>query len=495
MKNSAWYYRLWYKKLDKLPLKTDADASWLGMQRMLDLHAPVGGNAAGTGNAPGSIKIPKPLGSKIVSLLGYGLPAAAMIGGAVYFTSTRPAKKAFPSAAKNENQVEVKQTDSSVITADTLLFSDLHLRDSLQKLTADPVKVTINETDKNTANSDTEGVEVSGENAAVAASRKVSEGKIAQQQQQQQQQSHHFERIKPGTARPVNSNALVEKEKSADIKLNNQVVLKEGNTTEDKRNPKSVQMENRTVETEEKINSSRATQDKNSVNNKTNKQTLDKKNAAVKKAGKAKKTGKSKDAKAKLPSSSALSYGLNSGLNIYSQGSGIYLGVFGDYILNNRLMFGAGLRVNSGRTLSDSYMHPSFSLKDSVPEFNVDDTRKLFVLDLPLSLSYKITKSVSIKAGPVLSIVAKQSNVNTKFSAIISNRDTTYKGVIVEETVPQSTVNKIGLGFSGGISFHLKQFDLEAGYQVQKPFKVKNELGTYQKPAHTFRLGIGYRFK
>ena len=158
-------------------------------------------------------------------------------------------------------------------------------------------------------------------------------------------------------------------------------------------------------------------------------------------------------------------------------------------------MFGAGLRVNSGRIISDSYMHPSFSLKDSVPEFNVDDTRKLFVLDLPLSLSYKITKSVSIKAGPVLSIVAKQSNVNTKFSAIISNRDTTYKGVIVEETVPQSTVNKIGLGFSVGVSFHLKQFDLEAGYQVQRPFKVKNELGTYQKPAHTFRLGIGYRFK
>ncbi|MDO7742397.1 MAG: PorT family protein, partial [Pedobacter sp.] len=495
MKNSAWYYRLWYKKLDKLPLKTDANASWLGMQRMLDLHAPVGGNAAGTGNAPGSIKIPKPLGSKIVSLLGYVLPAAAMIGGAVYFTSTKPVKKAVPSAAKNENQVEVKQTDSSVITADTLLFSDLHLRDSLQKLTADPVKVTINETDKNTANSDTEGVEVSGENAAVAArnsigpatkssaSRKVSEGKIAQQQQQQQQQSHHFERIKPGTDRPVNSNALVEKEKSADIKLNNQVVLKEGNTTEDKRNPKSVQIESSIVDMEEKINSSSATQDKNSVNNKTDKQTLDKKNAAVKKAGKAKKTGKTKEAKAKLPSSSAFSYGLNSGLNIYSQGSGIYLGVFGDYIMNNRLMFGAGLRVNSGRTLSDSYMHPSFSLKDSVPEFNVDDTRKLFVLDLPLSLSYKITKSVSIKAGPVLSIVAKQSNVNTKFSAIISNRDTTYKGVIVEETVPQSTVNKIGLGFSGAVSFHLKQFDLEAGYQVQRPFKVKNELGTYQKPA------------
>ncbi|MGZ3872875.1 MAG: hypothetical protein ACXVJD_08145, partial [Mucilaginibacter sp.] len=77
MKNSAWYHKLWRKKLGQYPLKDAPDASWTEMQALLEKAMPAqdAGNPKKTG---------KFWGGTVVSMLGYILPAAAMIGAATF---------------------------------------------------------------------------------------------------------------------------------------------------------------------------------------------------------------------------------------------------------------------------------------------------------------------------------------------------------------------------------------------------------------------------
>ena len=119
MRNSAWYYKLWLKKLSKLPLKEDSGSAWTGMKDLLDAQMPVsssGGNA-GTGTAG------KPFIAKLVSLIGYALPVAAAIGVIIYLL--------LPVVIKPEHAV-VKKKQQSYLSADTL--NSKVISDSMQNV-------------------------------------------------------------------------------------------------------------------------------------------------------------------------------------------------------------------------------------------------------------------------------------------------------------------------------------------------------------------------
>ncbi len=118
MKNSVWHYKLWKKKLNELPVDADLNAAWSEMQSILDKDLSLGDLPKGGGLAT------KPLVNKIVSLLGYILPVAAMIVGIVYFAIKQP-KREDPRITKQTNKNLLLKVPDTLISKDTLVSDSI----------------------------------------------------------------------------------------------------------------------------------------------------------------------------------------------------------------------------------------------------------------------------------------------------------------------------------------------------------------------------------
>ncbi len=83
----------------------------------------------------------------------------------------------------------------------------------------------------------------------------------------------------------------------------------------------------------------------------------------------------------------------------------------------------------------------------------------------------------------------------TRLNPIADPRDTLYHSKQIDSTLVNTVSNKVNIGFTGGISIHIKQFDINGSYQWLTPYKVSNSLGSFKQTNQVFRIGIGYRFK
>lgn len=221
-----------------------------------------------------------------------------------------------------------------------------------------------------------------------------------------------------------------------------------------------------------------------------------KENTAVVKKAKIKKlkSGGSKAPKDKderIPQAS--NYGINAGLN--ASGSSIYLGVFGNYALSKRWMIGGGLVLNSSRTISGEYSHESYYQPDSLPPFKIIDSRKVMVLDIPLNITYHLSDKISIKGGPVFGLAFNPHAISSTIGRLADTRDTLYHSKKIDTALRNTVINKLNIGFKAGVSFQFGLFNVEGAYQIQSPYKVKSDLGSYHKSFQSFQIGIGYRFK
>ena len=148
--------------------------------------------------------------------------------------------------------------------------------------------------------------------------------------------------------------------------------------------------------------------------------------------------------------------------------------------------------------MEGSYTHPNYNLKDSASKENliILDQRKLTTADIPLGLEYKISNRISIKAGPVISLLLSKGGEGSKLSTVKNPLDTIFNSKKINAALSSSTINKLNIGFSGGLNIRIKQFNIEAGYrQNLMPYKVSSDLGSYKKEFRTFQIGIGYNFK
>ena len=185
-------------------------------------------------------------------------------------------------------------------------------------------------------------------------------------------------------------------------------------------------------------------------------------------------------------------FGLELGLNTGSGSSQIYFGGFGTFNLNNNWFVNAGVRFSGKKQLAGTYTHPSFYAPDSLQAFRITDSRKVLALDIPISLEYKVSKLISFKAGPVIGFGLSQSDKSAKVSEL-NRRDSLFFRKTIADTVGFTTVKKLNVGFSGGVSLHIKQFDIDGRYQLM-PYKVSSPIGSYRKIYNTFQLGVSYRF-
>ncbi len=495
MKNSAWYQKLWRKKLDELPLQKDTESAWLNMKKLLDEHIPKTGNEGGNSD--------NPFGISLVSLLGYIIPVAVIIGAIGYYLSI---------TSKNVQNQKSKQQ----VHVDTLKHGEINL-DSTRKNITDTKHLQLK---PNTF--------VKNSNAAVYPNKQsstVSKTETATLNLRTKIKAltdiNSLSRVVlPERRTSVSSKFSIP---SAGIKKRSRLQTHSVVKTLTKENRKPVlHYKGKPTDSVDKIirREYRYLNGKNVDEYKkaTNRQSIIQDSASniakfkqipeiaaiVKKdkdspiASSKPNNNQSKNIakgkKANVFLTPPYNYGLEIGLNT-SNNVRFYFGGFGSYTLNNRWLVDARVRINSYRRLSGEYSHPSYYRPDSLPPFKIIDSRKLMILDIPVNLEYRISKKISVKAGPVISLLLKQTDISSKLGTIADLRDTVYRSKEINKAINNTIISKVSLGFTGGLNFHLNKFDLNSSYQLLTPYKVNNDLGAYRKANNTFQISIGYRFK
>ena len=543
MKNSAWYSKLWRKKLDALPVKSDAGAAWTSMQQMLDVHLPV------SAVPPAAPVAGKSLIAKIVTMAGYVLPAAAMIGTVTFF-AVKPAAKQKVTVKPDRKQEYRLKADSTnnenVFNADSNAIATLNETDSVRLNTDSmatysdvlkkdsssiPASSNLAENNKSGNGKPAENTTaLTNANATSNTSGNTPNTATHSGSKRQEPASGNNNSFATAGANNSTSRSGSNKNGKATGRRNNAGYItrignrankptevrsgsayknQQGNWTTNSSNieiPKELSnYANPTVNfnylQNEKTAFSMFAQEaggKSMTGNNSLLLTEDK--PKVTDAGNVTKPADSKPTATKPAKNSipkeivtpAYNFGLEAGLNL-ANGTGLYGGLTADYAITNRLLIGAGLRFNGSRKLTGNYEHPSYYRPDSSAKFTITDERKISVIDVPLNLTYKVSNLISLKAGAVISFAGNPGSVTYKLGPVGSLRDTLRRSGAIDSTVNSSVLAKrVSLGFTGGVSFNVRQFSIDARYLALPAYKVSNSVGGYSQTYNPFQIGITY---
>ncbi|WP_345950727.1 outer membrane beta-barrel protein [Mucilaginibacter sp. PAMB04274] len=537
MKNSAWYSKLWRSKLDKLPVKSDAGAAWTVMQQRLDAHLPV--NPITTA-APAA----KSLIAKIITMAGYVLPAAAMIGTATWFAVKQPAKQ--KAVVKVQKKYEYRSKGDSaqsklLLTDSSTLNGALQTDSSIGNIQSiDSIPASYNNL-KSWQDSADESITTSKNNSAnslhTPASLKEAHDKLNlfNKTKAPVLKGTYDPNSKPGNSeRAVQAGGATQRRLSGSpysSRVNNKqnsinaAVLKTGaykdmesvfraerigtGVKENYEELKSYPLKGSGASSSQSAGQDFLVVSDESLHSKiTGNRSLliadgkpelkttaiNDKSTAAKTKSKRLKPQKEKTIQPILTPTA--NYGFETGINVAGKISGFYVGVAGNYALTNRWVIGAALRYNSPRTLSGSYTHPSFFQPDSSSAFSINDSRKLQVIDLPLTLGYRVNNFISLKAGAVVSFAGKQSSISTRLGTVAGFRDTLRRSKTIDSVFKSTVVSsKVNLGFTAGMSITIKQFNIDARYLALPAYKVRNSMGGYTQSYSPFQIGISYWLK
>ena len=207
------------------------------------------------------------------------------------------------------------------------------------------------------------------------------------------------------------------------------------------------------------------------------------------------KTNKAKPKKEKSKEmvTPKFSFELQGGAMFANQNVTPYLGVQGQLALAQRSLLGAGVRFAQVK-LDGTYEHPGYNTVTTGSPFQVVDSRKLNNLVLPLNLSYRVNKLISLKAEANLVFPLAQSG-GSKVGYVANYLDTVFHTQQIQQALAETSVNKLHLNIGGGVNLQIKRFKLEAMYFYQpSPYRVSSSLGSYQRRYRSFSVGLGYRF-
>jgi hypothetical protein len=186
----------------------------------------------------------------------------------------------------------------------------------------------------------------------------------------------------------------------------------------------------------------------------------------------------------------------NQNANIYgSLPVDVFLGAFVTYNFNNKWAIGSQIRLLNPHMVSGSYTHANGSKIDTNQTLQINDSRKIYTIDLPLHLSYNVTNSLSFKAGPVISIPVKQVTGSSSFQTSKARKDTTaYYSTVTGALNNTGFDKKINYGISGGVTLHVNRLLFDATYyrglQTQK---VTSAFGSYTANTNGLQLTIGFK--
>jgi|GEM_PF-3912249 len=454
MKNSGWHHKLWNKKLDELPVQENMDLSWSEMQSILDQQMPQQPTNGGTQTGGSAIKT---IGSKIATMLGYILPAAAMVSIITYVALKEPAN---PKDLKKSNP-------KSVLKQSAVKTTDSGHRDTLSPDTAIA--------------------------AAGLAPTAVADTVLSISGQKFQNRSS----VMPDTALIPGASAagsnLHEKTAGLVARTTNFVLLKDTanhlvwNVPQARLNP-LIRSKNESADSKTDRRAARILERAATARN----------NKAVQISDRKIKVPKIKRQKSTSQGDTSLSYSISAGLNVSGAKIGLFFAPAVHYSLSERFALSSGLRLNTGRLWTGGYMASNYNVGDSLKRktIPIEDERELNVLDIPLLLEYRITHKISFKAGPVLGIQLKQGGRGSKLGAVTNPADTLMNGKNIYTALAASKLSGgMTLGYQAGFVLRFGRFNLETTYlQNLSPYRISSELGSYRKKYKNLQLGLGFRF-
>ncbi|TDQ11915.1 porin family protein [Pedobacter metabolipauper] len=554
MRNSAWYSKLWHKKLGEIPLKEDAAAAWQNMNSLLDQQLPVNSTPSSATSAGHTAAghAAKSIAAKIAGYLGYILPAAAIISTTVYFFSlgsdqsksidpvkdqkVRAATKFTDTAVSNDPGLDSLEsaTDTSFNNAGIPEFAgadaNLDLTGAVRK-TAGSKPLGVNQTQVSAsplASSNSSGVPaIQNGNASSGKPRTSSpltpfQNTRASSGKTDTKSASVYQRKTVYAARSHKNTPLIEDQNktagSGQTRGNPHVSTNQGWNFSSNgilqpvvHNGSGIVQSAGYTRPEHKLTlngSGSAVRpnipgmkkpgdsrfEKLKVRNevKAAKRLRQEQLRADKYAAKIKaaKVKIIKEKPVKETKLTAYSYSLEAGINASKQNT-FYFGAFGSYVLTPKWSVGAGLRLNTPRSFSNDYLDSIATQLDSFYSVTVKDQRSVLVMDIPVFLSYKLTDKLSIKGGPVISFPLKQSNIKATY---IRNQTDSLVNII-NPILKNTKMNGLNIGFSGGFNMQLKRFGIDAKYLLMSPYKFNNDLGSFRNTYQTFQLGITYRLK
>jgi hypothetical protein len=172
----------------------------------------------------------------------------------------------------------------------------------------------------------------------------------------------------------------------------------------------------------------------------------------------------------------------------------VYFGLSGTYLLNNKWAISSGVSLLSPQNVTGSYIHANGSKADSGHRITINDSRKIYSVNIPVRIVYNITDQFHVIAGPVLSLPVKQLGGNSSIQPATISKDSAYYANTVGLLRKTKLETGIGFGLSGGVNYQVNRFIFEASYlkSIKGP-TVTSGFGNYNGSYNTLQLSIGFR--
>jgi hypothetical protein len=517
MKNSLKYLKLWQKKRSELQINDDPHTDWLQMQAMLDKQMPVG--------VENESKLFRSKGFKVLSLLLSTLTAAAMVfvfshvfenkkHRAYNFSSHIKRYKAFKAngslpglVAGNSNTkgLPVNKTDSiSVVKqkespATTPLVNKPGNRPLSPQLKSNtlPLKgqsksvtvIVLNFNNKQALSSSTRSMVIgwrypgTGKNGsslgAITNSRVFNQAKIKET---------HNKRSKSSEAPDFTDKAGSKTEES---------VLLFAAAPKPAFN---------LFENDDQFYSPAV------LNFKTNQSPFfnnfpNDKNSKGKKKKVKEKNVKTKNSISRQSDCSNLDWGILTGVNTAgsftpkNQNSNFYgaapvdlfFGVFVTYNLNEKWALNSQIKILSPQNVSYSYVHLNNGMVDS-PKMQIKSARKIYSVEVPVQLAYRVNSYLSVLAGPSISIPVKQAGITNKLFTNGAKKDSAYYAAVGDTINSTKYLQKLNVGLSGGLNLQIQRLRIGAMWnQSLTGYEIKSAFGAYKTKPGTFQFTIGWQ--
>ncbi|TWI99210.1 outer membrane protein with beta-barrel domain [Mucilaginibacter frigoritolerans] len=171
-----------------------------------------------------------------------------------------------------------------------------------------------------------------------------------------------------------------------------------------------------------------------------------------------------------------------------------YFGLFATYKLNDTWAVGLQTQFFSPQSITTSYTHANESKVDSGQSLQITASRKLYTVNIPINVIYKVSDNFSLMGGPVIGIPIKQiSATSTLLPATIKN-DSAYYAKVSSILNQTNYEQKLNIGINAGVGFHYKRWLFEASYlKSLTGYAISNTWGTYKSSGSTFQFTIGFQ--
>jgi|GEM_PF-3926286 len=465
MKKSVWYHKLWQKKMAELPISDDLDAAWQQMNHLLDQQF-----------VPASaqeVSLPKSgLFTQLAQIIKLILPVVLVAGG-VYFAFYQKPKAT--TQKKETEQVPVKVSKEQhllenlvVVDTATLISSERIAKDRFVKEGKSFSKSNLLEIPSTSQNppQKTENLK-RGVDAAIFLDKAETQTEIDRVTSGKANSLPYLDsRVGLGMYQPI----------SASLKWKDNERIQNGQ--ENLKSPG--------VLSKRELRRLKRTFVRDSVRNVKEANQLQMANLKPIKE-------KPKKEKPKEMVTPKFSFELQGGLMFANQNTTPYLGLQAQWALTNRWLLGTGIRFMQSK-INGAYEHPGYNTVATGSPFQVLDSRKHTNLVLPLNVTYRLNKQVSLKAEANLAFVLAERG-GSKVGYVANYLDTVFHSKQIQQVLSETNVNKLHFNIGGGVNIQLKRFNIEAMYFYQpSPYRVSSDLGSYQQRYRAFSIGLGYRF-